>query len=166
MHSQCVITSIFDEFHPMITLKQNQVFRNQNLLDVSPPRIILLTKHVSFQASEFSGSHHRLRTPSYTFTGFHRLTHMYNQKYRVFHPRGYLSLLATTRHKLSCSENGGTPLNFIQRIEPTHQPPRMVCDGTISHSTNNGTLLNFIQCIDLIHQPPRMVCDGTTHLYP
>ena len=48
MHSLCVITSIFDEFHPMITLKQNQVFRNQNLLDVSPPRIILLTKHVSF----------------------------------------------------------------------------------------------------------------------
>ena len=49
------ITSIFDEFHPMITLKQNQIFRNQNLLDVSPPRIILLTKHVSFRTDEYWG---------------------------------------------------------------------------------------------------------------
>ena len=128
---QCVITSILDEFHPMINLKQNQVFRNQNLLDVSPPRIILLTKHVSFQAGEFSGSHRRLCTPSYTFMGFHRWTHMYNQKYRVFHPRGYLSLFATTRHKFSWHGNSGTPLNSVQCIEPTHQPPRMVCDGTM-----------------------------------
>ena len=80
---------------------------------------------------EFSGSYHRLRTSSYTFTGFHRWTHMYNQKYRGFHSRGYLSLLATTRHKFSCSMNSGTSLNSVQRIEPTHQPPRMVCDGTM-----------------------------------
>ena len=113
MHSQCVITFIFDEFHPMITLKQNQVFRNQNLLDVLPPKIILLTKHVSFWADEFSGSHSRLRMPSYTFTDFHCWTHMYNKKYRVFHLRGYLSLLATTRHKFSCSANSGTLLNFV-----------------------------------------------------
>ena len=72
MHSQCVITSIVDEFHPMITFKQNKVFRNQNLLDVSIPRIILLTKHVSFMGSEFLGSHLRLLTSFYTFTCFHR----------------------------------------------------------------------------------------------
>ena len=144
MHSQCVITSIVDEFHQMITLKQNQVFRNQNLLDVSLLRIILLTKHVSFWVGEFSGYHLRLRTPSYTFTGFHHCTHMYNKKYRVFRPRGYLSLVATTRHKFSCSTNSGTSLNFVQRIEPTHQSPRMVCDGTISYSANNETPLNFV----------------------
>ena len=166
MHNQCVITSIFDEFNPMIILKQNKVFRNQNLLDVSPPRIILLTKHVSFWASEFSRSHRRLRTPSYTFMGFHRWTHMYNKKYQVFHPRGYLSLLATTRHKFSCFVNSGTPLNFVQRIEPTYQPPRMVCDGTISYSANNVTQLNFVQRIESTHQPLRMVCDGTMNLHP
>ena len=166
MHSQCVIISIFDKFHPMTTLKQNQVFRSQNLLDVSPPKIILLTKHVSFWVGEFSGSHCRLCTPSYTFTGFHHWTHMYNQKYRSFHPMGYLSLLATTRHKFLCSTDSGTSLNFIQRIEPTHQPPRMVCDGTISYSASSGTPLNDVQCIDPTNQPPRMVCDGTMHLHP
>ena len=166
MHSQCVITSIFDEFHLMITWKQNQVFRNQNLLNVSPSRIILLTKHVSFRVGEFSGSHRRLCTPSYTLTGFHLWTHMYNKKYQVFHPRGYLSLLATTRHKFSCSTNSGTSLNFVQRIELTHQPPRMMCDGPILYSTNSGTPLNFVQRIEPTHQPPRMVCDGTMHLHP
>ena len=127
MHSQCVITFIVDEFHLMITLKQNQVFRNKNLLDVSLPMIILLTKHVSFCVGKFLGSHHKLCTPSYTFTGFHRWTHMYNQKYHDFHPGGggggggggYLSLLGTIRHKFSCSGNSGTPLNFVQRYS-TH----------------------------------------------
>ena len=128
--SQCAITSIVDEFHPMITLIQNQVFRNQNLLDVSLPRIILLTKHVSFRVSEFSGSHRRLRTVSYTLMAF-TVGHMYNQKYQGFHPMGYLSLLATTRQKFSCSANSGTPLNFVQLYSPTYQPPRMVFDGTM-----------------------------------
>ena len=71
--------------------------------------IILQTKficfqtkiHVSFVGSEFSGSHCRLRAPSYTFTCFHCLTHMYNQKYRGFHPKGiypYLLLPGTYFH--------------------------------------------------------------------
>ena len=88
MCSQYVITSIVNEFRQRITLKQNQVFRNQNLLHVSLPIIILLTKHESFWVGEFLGSHRRLRTPSYNFTGFHRWTHMYNQKYWGFHSRG------------------------------------------------------------------------------
>ena len=91
---------------------------------------------------------------------------MYNQKYRVFHPRGYLSILATTGHKFSCSTNSGTPLNFVQHIKPTHQPLRMVCDDTISYSENSGTPLNFVQHIKPTHQPPRMVCDSTMHLHP
>ena len=71
MRNQCVITSIVDEFHPMITLKQNQVFRNQNLLDVSLPMIILLTKLVSFQVMNFWGltaGFARLPTFSRAFT--------------------------------------------------------------------------------------------------
>ena len=47
-----------------------------------------------FGGSEFPGSHRRLRTPSDTFANFHRWIHMSNQEYRVFHPRGYLSLLS------------------------------------------------------------------------
>ena len=47
-----------------------------------------------FVGREFSGYHHRLCTPSDTFANFHRWIHMSNQEYRVFHPRGYLSLLA------------------------------------------------------------------------
>ena len=116
MCGQCVITSIVNEFHPMITLKQNQVFRNQNLLDVSLPRIILLTKHVFFWVGEFSKFHRKFRMPSYIFTIFHRWTQMYNQKYRGFHSMGYyLSLFATTQHKFSCFTNSRTPLKFVQR---------------------------------------------------
>ena len=70
MHSQCVITSIFDEFHPMVTLKQNQVLRNQNLLDVSPPRIILLTKHVSFVGRQIFKVSPQASHASYTFRAF------------------------------------------------------------------------------------------------
>ena len=44
--------------------------------------------------SEFSGSHRRLRMPSDTFENFHRWIHKSDQEYRVFHPRGYLSLLS------------------------------------------------------------------------
>ena len=33
-----------------------------------------------FLGSNFSGSHCKLRKPSYTFTGFHHRTHIYNKK--------------------------------------------------------------------------------------
>ena len=44
--------------------------------------------------SKFPGSHRRLHTSFDTFANFHRRIHMSNQEYRVFHPIGYLSLLA------------------------------------------------------------------------
>ena len=132
MRNQCVITSIVDEFHLMITLKQNHVLRNQNLLDVSLPMIILLTKHVSFWVGEFSRSRRKFYTHSYTFTGFHCWTHMYNTKYQGFHPREYLSLLATTRHEFSCSTNSGTPLNFVQRYS-AHSSNTMMAPCTYTH---------------------------------
>ena len=43
--------------------------------------------------SEFPGSHRRFSTSFDTFANFHRWIHTSNQEYRVFHPRGYLSLL-------------------------------------------------------------------------
>ena len=141
MRSQCVITSIVDEFHQMITLKQNQVFRNQNLLDVSLPMIILLTKHVFFWVDEISGSHHRLCMPSYTFTVFYHWTHMYNQKYWGFHPRGYLSLFATTRHKFSCSANSGTPL-LSSLIN--HQGWCLMTSCTYTHESDVSVHIQYI----------------------
>ena len=47
-----------------------------------------------FVCSKNPGSHRRLRMPSDTFANFHHWIHMSNQEYRVFHLRGYLSLLA------------------------------------------------------------------------
>ena len=47
-----------------------------------------------FVGSVFSGSYRKLRTPFDTFANFHRWIHMSNQEYQVFHPMGYLSLLA------------------------------------------------------------------------
>ena len=68
-----------------------------------------------FVGRKFSRSYCRLRKPSYTFTSFHRWTHMYKKKYRGFHPRGYLSLLAITRHIFSFS--------FIQPCDPVGRCP-------------------------------------------
>ena len=62
--------------------------------------------------------------------GFHRWTHIYNKKYRGFHPRGYLFLLVITRYKFSCSTNSGTPLNFVQRYS-THSSTTK--DGVLWH---------------------------------
>ena len=47
-----------------------------------------------FVGNEFRGSHRRFRMPSDTFANFHHWIQMSNQEYRVFHLRGYQSLLA------------------------------------------------------------------------
>ena len=62
-------------------------FINQNPLDKL--RYLLV-----FTKSRVFWSHRRLRMPSDTFSNFLRWIHMSNQEHRVFHPRGYLSLLA------------------------------------------------------------------------
>ena len=55
--------------------------------------------HVSFRATNSSvapqASH------SYIFSQAFIVAILYNYKYRVFHLRGYLSMLAITRHKFS-----------------------------------------------------------------
>ena len=76
-----------------------------------------------FVGSEFSGSHHRLRTPSNTFTNFHRWIHMSNQEHRVFHPRGYLSLLAIPN---TCTHD--IPSNTKHSVDLYHALTPMSCD--------------------------------------
>ena len=83
-----------------------------------------------FVGSEFLGSHFRLRTLSYTFTSFHSWTHMYNQKYRGFHPMGYLSLLAITQHIFSFS-----------RIQPCDPVGRCLTLPSPPNQTPNAVLI-------------------------
>ena len=47
-----------------------------------------------FVGRKFLRSYYKLRTPFDIFENFHRWIHMFNQEYHIFHPRGYLSLLA------------------------------------------------------------------------
>ena len=96
-----------------------------------------------FVGSEFPGSHLRLRSPFNTFANFHRLIHMSNQEYRVFHQRGYLSLLAlpNTRifHFLFLLNNRDThfgccpilpspPSNIKHSVDLYHALTPMSCD--------------------------------------
>ena len=93
------VTPMYDKTHHLwITsndhfTKQFHLFSNQKLFGCYISMIIYIQNHVSFFGSEFLGSHRRLRTSFYTFTGFHRWTHMYNQIYRGFHSRGYYPYL-------------------------------------------------------------------------
>ena len=120
-------TPMYDKTHHLwITsndhfTKQFHLFSNQKLFGYFTSMIIYIQNHVSFFGSEFSGSHCRLRTSFYTFTGFHRWTHMYNQIYRGFHWRGYLSLFAITRHifSFSCVQ----PCDSVGRCPTILSPP-------------------------------------------
>ena len=75
-------------------------FINQNPLDKLRYSLVFYQVSCVFVGSEFSGSHRRLCMPSDTFANFHLWIHMYNQEYRVFHPRGYLSLLAIPKTRI------------------------------------------------------------------
>ena len=93
-------------------------------------------KVMSFLGNGFLGSHYRLRTLSYTFTGFHRWKHMYNQKYRVFHLRGgiypCLLLLDTSflYHFIQPCDSVG--LHPTYRAHPSNH--QVWCLTTIMHS--------------------------------
>ena len=52
----------------------------------------------------------------------------YNHMYQVFHSRRHLSLLATTRHKFSCSATVRLHWTSSNGTEPTYQPPSVVFD--------------------------------------
>ena len=63
--------TIIDESYPMIILKAKAVLFKPKILDVIFESLFILQNHLSFVGNKFSGSHHRLCTPSYTFMGFH-----------------------------------------------------------------------------------------------
>ena len=81
---------------PSMTLFQNKSFLFYKSKSIGQSLISTCFYQVPcvFVHSEFPGFHRRLRTPFDTFMNFHRWIHMSNKEYRVFHPRGCLSLLA------------------------------------------------------------------------
>ena len=117
-----------------------------------------------FVGSEFLESDHSLCALSYTFTGFHRWTHMYNKKYRGFHPKGYLSLLSISRHifSFSCIQ----PCDPVGRCptvpSPPDQTPNVVLIITM-HSHPFHAMCHFmpIRC----HIYDELYMDDSTHSY-
>ena len=125
-----------------------------------------------FVGSEFLGSHRRLCPPSNTFTGFHRWTHMYNQKYRVFHLKGYLSLLVFTRHifSFSCIQPCATLLDIVPQYRVHHQTPNAVLIHTMhSHSFHAMSLCicnAMCHCMPIpCHMYDKCYMDNSTHAY-
>ena len=81
---------------PSMTIFQNKRFLFYKSKSIGQSSISTCFYQVPcvFVGSVFPGSCHKLRMPSNTFASFHCLIHMSNQECRVFHPSGYLSLLA------------------------------------------------------------------------
>ena len=97
-----------------------------------------------FVGSEFPRSYRRLRTPSDTFVNFHCWIHMSNQEYQVFHPRGYLSLLAIPNTRIfhflfllcnrethfgRCPILSSSPSNTKHSVDLYHALTPMPCDA-------------------------------------
>ena len=125
----------------------------KSFLVVTPQCLFIFKTMCLFVGSEFPRSHYRLHTPSYTFTGFHCWTHMYNKKYRGFHPRGCLSLLAITREIFSfpCIQS----CDFVGRRPNVPSPP-----SNTKHSVDHNYALTPIQCDVPVH----MQCNAPLHV--
>ena len=67
-------------------------FINQNPLDKLRYSLVFTKSRVFLWVANLDPR--MLRTPFDTFANFHHWIHMFNQEYWVFHPRGYLSILA------------------------------------------------------------------------
>ena len=94
-----------------------------------------------FVGTKFSGSHLRFRKPFYNFIGFHLWTHMYNQKYRGFHPMGVSILACYYRHIFSFSFiQLCNPIGRCPTIpSPPNQTPNAVLIITMHSHTFNAT---------------------------
>ena len=89
--------SVIDGLHPMIILKQKSFVYKPKLVGCYTPNDISYTKLMClFVGSEFSRSHHKLRTPLNAFWTF---TIGVSEPVQVFYPRENLALLAITRRK-------------------------------------------------------------------
>ena len=108
---------------------------------------------------EFPGSHRRLRMPSDTFANFHRLIHMSNQEYRVFHPMGYLSLLTISNtcifHILFLLCNRETHFGCCPILPSPPLNTKHNVDLPCTHDIPSNTKHN----VDLYHTLTPMSCD-------
>ena len=104
-----------------------------------------------FVDSEFLEFHRRLRKPSYIFMGSHRWIHMYDKKYRGFHSRGYLYLLAITQHIFL--------FLFIQSCDPVGCCP--IVPSTPNQTLN--TVLIIIMHSHLFNVMSSCICNAMRH---
>ena len=96
--------------------------------------IILYSKSMRlFVGSGFFVSHHELRKPRH-FYGLSPLGTMSDHNWRVFHPRGDLSLLADTWNIFSVSCNRATLLDVVPFTEPTQSNTKRSVDLPTMHS--------------------------------
>ena len=121
-------------------------FQTKSFLNVTPQLSFILKTMCFFVSSEFSGSHRRLRMPSYTFMDFHHWTHTYNKKYKGFHPRGYLFLLTITRHifSFSCIQ----PCNPVERYPTVPSPPNQTPNTVLIITMHSHPCHAMFPCIN------------------
>ena len=151
---------------PSMTIVQNKIFLfyKSKFIGQSPISICFYQVSCVFVGSEFSGSHRRLRMPSDTFAIFHRWIHMSNQEYRVFHPRGYLSLLAIPNTHifhflfLLCNHEAHFGCCPILPSPPsnTKHSVNLPCTHDIPSNTKYS--------VDLYHALTPMSCDVPVHM--
>ena len=95
--------------------------------------IILYSKSMHlFMGSGFLVSHHELHKPRH-FYGLLPSETIFDRNWRVFHPRGDLSLFADTRHIFPYSWNCATLLD-IPFIEPTQLNTKRSIDLPTMHT--------------------------------
>ena len=125
MRCQSVIKLTISGLHPMIILQQNsfvfelKAFWMLHLNDhlYSKPYVFLWVANFRGLTAGFA----RLPTLPQAFT----VGHIYNQKYRGFHPRGYLSLLAIIQHifSFSCIQPCDPIGRCLTVLSPPNQTP-------------------------------------------
>ena len=150
MRCKCVIKTIIDGLHLMILFEIKPFFYKLNLLDAKPRMIISNTKPCVF--FRVLVSHHRLRTPSYTFWTF--IVRVYEPVLGLS-PEGVSSpscYYPTQVFFLTISCNSATLLDFVQWYQAHSLITIVVFD--FNHA------LTPMKCDVLMH----MQCDGTLHV--
>ena len=107
--------------------------------------------------SKFSGSHRRLRKSSYTFIGFHRWTHMYNQKIPGLSSKGvsipvcyypthiFIFIYTTVRHYWTLSHHTEpTQSNTKRNVDYNHALTHIQCNVPVHMQCNVS--LHVISC--------------------
>ena len=158
MHMPSVKTVIYV---PSMTIFQNKSFLFYKSKSIGQSLISTCFYQVPcvFVGNEFSGSHRGLHMPSDTFANFHRWIHMFNQEYRVFHPSGYLSLLAILNtcifHFLFFYATVRLILNVVPFYRAHHRNTKHRVNLPCTHDIPSNTKHN----VYLYHALTPMSCD-------